>query len=118
MKKLTINDLTPEIKNKIPEYIEKYTIGIENGERYSNFKLEDAQALINWNYEKCGYKKPVIIVAENIYESQLLFNFIIANKEKYLPILYLIYSIKNGLNENINNFKEKLESTLDSKLKS
>ena len=46
-KQLTINDFTLEIKNKIPEYIKKYTKGIENDEDYNNFKIENAEALIN-----------------------------------------------------------------------
>jgi hypothetical protein len=123
-KQLTISDLTPEIKARIPEYIERYTKGIDNGERYNNFKLKNAEALINWNYEKCGFKKPVVIVCENIYESQIFFNFIVANKNKYFPILYLIYSLKNNLNENIEKFIENIKSgdlkdnTLNSTLRS
>jgi len=116
---LTIKDFTPEIQAKIPEYIKKYTQGIDNGERYNKFKIENAEKLINWNYEKCNYKKPVIIVAENIYEAQIFFNFIVANKEKYLPILNLIYCLKNNLNSEIKDiFKdlEKFDNTLYNKL--
>ena len=109
----TLKDFTPEIQAKIPEYIKKYTNGIENGERYKDFILENATNLVNWNYEICGYKKPVIIVAENPYEAQIFFNFIKLNKEKYLPILYLIYCLKNNLIKNCD-----LSSTLSSTLRS
>ena len=128
--KKTIKDFTPEIQSKIPEYITKYTKGIDNGERYYNFKFENAEKLINWNYEKCGFKKPVVLVVENIYEQQIFFNFIVANKEKYFPILYLIYNLKNNMNDEIKKFiknlKKKnkgntlyntLDNTLDNTLK-
>jgi hypothetical protein len=107
--KKTIKDFTPEIQSKIPEYITKYTKGIDNGERYYNFKFENAEKLINWNYEKCGFKKPVVLVVENIYEQQIFFNFIVANKEKYFPILYLIYNLKNNMNDEIKKFIKNLK---------
>ena len=113
----TLKDFTPEIQAKIPEYIKKYTNGIENGERYKDFILENATNLVNWNYEICGYKKPVIIVAENPYEAQIFFNFIKLNKEKYLPILYLIYCLKNNLIKNC-DLSSELDSTLRSELSS
>ena len=113
----TIKDFTPEIQSKIPEYIKKYTEGIEDGKRYKNFNLTDAENLIHWNYELCNYKKPVIIVAENPFESQIIFNYIVANKERFLPMLYLIYSLKNNIKENIEKFFVK-GSQLDSQLHS
>lgn len=71
----TLKDFTPEIQAKIPEYIERYTKGVFDGVRYNSFVKGNAEALINWNYEKCGYKKPDVLVAENLYESQLFFNY-------------------------------------------
>ena len=93
----TLKDFTPEIKAKIPQYIKKYTEGIFDGGRYNSFKKENAEKLIDWNYAKCGYKLPVVLVAENIYEAQIFFNHIKANEKIYTPILYLIYCLRNKI---------------------
>ena len=68
----TLKDFTPEIQAKIPEYHKRYLAGVEDGGRFRSFKKENAEKLINWNYEKSGFKKPVVLVAENIYEQQLM----------------------------------------------
>ncbi|MEI2271861.1 hypothetical protein OHD16_06870 [Sphingobacterium sp. ML3W] len=106
----TIKDFTPEIQAKIPEYLDKYTKGVFDGGRYNSFKKENAEALIHWNYEKCGYKNPVVLVAENPYESQILFNYIKANDKVFTPILYLIYCIKNGIELPKLGYSPKIES--------
>lgn len=105
----TLEDFSPEIKAKVPVYIEKYTKGIFDGGRYKAFNTEDAEALIDWSYEKGGLKKPVILVAENPYESQAIFNCIKANKEVFAPIIHEIYRLKNGIPENIGEPTELIE---------
>ena len=76
----TLKDFTPEIQAKIPKYIEKYTRGVFDGGRYRDFKFENAEELIHFNYERCGYKKPVVLMAENPYEAQIMFNYLKSNK--------------------------------------
>jgi hypothetical protein len=93
----TLKDFTPEVKAKIPDYIKLYTAGVFDGGRYNSFAQKDAEELIHWNYETAGYKKPVVLVAENPYESQIFFNYITANKEIFGPVLYAIYCLKNGI---------------------
>lgn len=93
----SISDFTPEIQAKIPEYIKKYTDGVFNGKRFSDFNFEKATELINWNYETCNYKKPTVLVAENPYESQIFFNYINENKDRFIPILYVLYCLKNNI---------------------
>jgi len=95
--KKNIKDFTPEIKAKIPQYIEKYTQGVFDGKRFETFKFENAEKLINWNYEQCNFKKPVVLVASNPFEAQILFNYIKKNKEIFTPILYILYCIKNEI---------------------
>jgi hypothetical protein len=119
----TLSDLTPEISAKIPEYIAKYTKGVFDGERYNNFKYDAAVALIDWNYEQCKYKKPCVLVAENPYEAQIFFNYIKANEKVFLPIIYTIYCIRNGIEVNLNipkienkQLNSQLYSQLDSQL--
>jgi len=95
MEKKTLKDLTPEIEAKIPEYIARYTKGVLDGEKYNSFNQKSAEELINWNYTKCNLKLPTVLVAENPYEAQLFFNYIVANKKKFIPILYVLYCLKN-----------------------
>ena len=115
----TIKDFTPEIQAKVPEYIEKYTKGVFDGGRYNSFKKENAETLIHWNYDKCGYKKPVVLVAENPYESQIFFNYIKANEKVFYPILYAIYCVKNGIElPKLEDAPEIESSQLDSQLSS
>ena len=94
----TLNDFTPEIKAKIPEYINNALDGIFDGKRYENFSLDNAEKAVYWNYEKCGKKKPIVIVAENIYEAQIYFNYLKANKN-FHPLLNLLYNFKNNENK-------------------
>jgi len=77
----TIEDFTPEIQAKIPWYIEKSLENVFDGGYFRAFNLLDAEAAVNWNYEKCGFKKPVVIAAENVLEEQLFYNFVDNNKE-------------------------------------
>ncbi len=118
----TLKDLTPEIKAKIPQYIKEYTKGVFDGGRYNSFKRENAEALINWNYETAGYKKPVVLVAENPYEAQIFFNYIKANEKIFLPIIYVNYCLINGveLPKGLTGLKpnKKLDSQLRSQLRS
>ncbi len=112
----TLKDFTPEIKAKIPEYIKKYTKGIYDGGRYRNFNQADAEALIHWNYEQCKLKNPVVLIAENIYESQIYFNYIKANQKIFGPILYVIYCLKNRIEVKGLSDKKQLDSQLYSQL--
>ena len=90
----TLKDLTPDILAKISGYKEKCLEGIYNGERYHNFDLEKAKKAINWNYNKCGLKNPIILVAENPLEQQYLFNYLKLNYERYKNILNLLYLLQ------------------------
>ena len=105
----TIKDFTPEIKAKIPEYQARALKGIFDGGRYSAFNFESAYKAVCLQYEKCGYKKPVMIVAENPYEAQIIFNFI--QQTKFW--LVLIHFIKEG---NLKIESSQLDSQLDSQL--
>ena len=39
----TLKDFTPEIKTKIPEYINNALTGVFDGERYNNFSFENSE---------------------------------------------------------------------------
>ena len=106
MKKKTMEDFTPEIQAKIPEYIKKYTKGVFDGGRYNDFNVDNAKKLIYWNYSECDLKNPVVIVAENPFEAQTFFNYMVSNKEIFGPILYMNYCLLNGI-----KIEEEVESS-------
>ena len=85
----TIKDFTPEIQAKIPQYIEKYTKGVFDGGSHNSFNYDDAEKLVHWNYEQCKLKNPVVLVAENPYESQLFFNYIKNHRQDEMWARYI-----------------------------
>jgi len=69
----TLKDFTPEIQAKIPKYIENGLEGIFDGKKYNSFDFNKAKACVKWNYEKAGFKEPLVLVAENPYETLLMY---------------------------------------------
>lgn len=61
----TLKDLTPEIEAKIPQYIEAGLKNVFDGGYYNLFDYDKAVACVKWNYEKCGFAEPKVLVAEN-----------------------------------------------------
>lgn len=72
----TLKDLTEPMIAKILETKAHALEGVSNGTRYENFCFEDAYKCVEWNYKKCGYRTPLIIVTENPLEMQMMFNFV------------------------------------------
>lgn len=73
----TLKDFTPEIQAKIPNYIDEGLKGTFDGSYYNNFNLKDAQACVDWNYIKAGFKAPKLIVAENPWEIILFYKILL-----------------------------------------
>lgn len=69
-------DKKSSIMQKTPLYIEAALEGISDGKRYADFNYSSAVECVNLNYSMCGYSNPVVVVAENPLEMQLLFNYI------------------------------------------
>jgi hypothetical protein len=72
----TLQDFTPEIEAKIPEYQKWALEGVKDGGRYRSFDYEKAKQAVYYNYEYCGYQKPIVLVAENPLEQQIIFNYL------------------------------------------
>jgi len=91
-----IEDLSAEMISKIPKVKELALEGISDGKRYQNFSSVNAFKCIEWNYKKCGYRIPVIMVTENPLEMQMMFNFVksidgdtrFSNFESFYPQLF------------------------------
>ena len=101
----TLKDFTPEIQAKIPEYQNRVLEPIFNGSKYHNFDIEKAKKAIKWNYEKCGFKMPVVLVAENLLEQQYLFNYL--NTPQSNLFRKIIYVLNNEFIE-IELFNKKI----------
>ena len=130
----TLKDFTPEIQAKIPEYQNRVLEPIFNGSKYHNFDIEKAKKAIKWNYEKCGFKMPVVLVAENPLEQQYLFNYL--NTPQSNLFRKIIYVLNNEFIEielfnkkckissyfilffNLSLLNNQLSSQLDSQLNS
>lgn len=113
----TLKDFTPEIQAKIPSYIQNALKGIFDGEKYRNFNLIAAENAVNWNYEKCGLKKPIVIVAENPFEQQIIFNYLKTAKHLH-PIIKMLYEMKNDGIQLTSQLTSQLGSQLTSQLRS
>lgn len=78
----TLEDFTPEIRAKIPQYIENGIANIFDGGYYHQFNIEKAQACVNWNYNKAGFKSPKVIVAGNPFECVVLYKELLKKNGK------------------------------------
>jgi len=83
----TLKDLTPEIEAKIPAYKKMAIEGVYDGKLYREFDVKKAEAAIEWNYKQIGLKAPIVLVAENPMEQQLMFNFLNTSKAKKITDL-------------------------------
>jgi len=103
-KKQLLTKLTPEQEAQIPVWIKKYSDPVFKGDYYKNFKFENAEKLIDWQYKKAGFDKPVVLIARSPYEAQLMFNFI----KNYYPlnIIKAIFDSKNGRTPEISSVVE------------
>src|SRR5690606_4863555 len=109
----TLKDFTPEIQAKIPVYIEKALSGVFDGGRYAAFNFDGAYNCVKLQYERCGYKPPLMIVAENPYEAQIMFNYIKHNPIWSRVVVGLQSADFNQLNNQLNN---QLASQLNNQL--
>jgi hypothetical protein len=92
----TLKDFTPEVQAKIPEYIKNALAGVFDGGRYKSFDIEKAKKAVWLNYERCGYKKPVVLVAGNPYEAQIIMNYLSACPP-IVAYIYLLYCSQNKI---------------------
>ena len=73
---LTLEDLTPEIRAKIPEYLERDLDDLSKGGYYERFNYEAAVKAVNKIYKMAELDPPKLFVTENPFEMNLLFNYL------------------------------------------
>ena len=94
--KKVIDHVPQEVYDKIPDYIAKYTAGIYDGQRYRDFEFRHAVESVALTYKFSDLSKPAVVVAENPYEAQLIFETI-KHDQECLDIIERIYeSNKTG----------------------
>lgn len=77
----TLEDLTPEMRARIPDYQNRALEGVMDGGRYQAFNYESAKAAVDWNYKRAGYEPPAeLLVAENPKQQQEMY------KKKHLEV--------------------------------
>jgi hypothetical protein len=111
----TIKDFTPEVQAKIPQYINKALKGVFNGGRYNAFNYESAYKAVSLQYEKSGFKPPLMIVAENPYEAQVLFNYI-KNSEFWAKVVCFLSKAEKVDSQLYSQLSSQLYSQLRSQL--
>jgi len=78
----TLKDFTPEIKAKIPGYIERALEGVSDGGRYARFDPAKAKEAVEWNCRYADVEPPKeLLVAENPYEMNIMYNSYRIRKE-------------------------------------
>ena len=102
-----IEDLTDEVIARIAAYKKQALNGVSDGSRHQFFNVENAYKCVRWNYNKCGYRSPVIIVTENPLEMHSIRSEIKGITKGSL-LLYLEYRLREGI-----DFKSKWNSDYD-----
>ena len=91
----TLEDLTPEIKSRIPIYKEKCTKDLYSGVEFSNFNAEKSTAYVEKVYEIAKFDKPVVIFAEDPNDYKIKLKQL--ENPEYLNEIYAEYLKKNGM---------------------
>ena len=116
MAKKTLNDLTPEIRAKIPEYKEKCIRDLYNGTEHNNWKRKDTVEYIEKVYSLAKQsQKPVVIIADTPTQYKIFYNLLFNEKlnKKYTKLVNIIHAVKNKQKKST---QEKLHSELGSEL--
>jgi hypothetical protein len=72
----TINDLTPEIRERIPVWKDKCTVDLYAGKEYADWKREYTVDYMNYVYKMCGRNSPIVVIANTLTEYRNLYNAI------------------------------------------
>lgn len=103
----TLDDLTPEIEAKIPIYQSKCVDDLYSGVESDNFDPKFSTKYVEKVYEIAGYKKPVVIFADNPIDYRK--KFIALTKDNILNDVEKLYRNLNDINSNTNDNELLLE---------
>jgi hypothetical protein len=88
----TLDDLTPEIRAKFPEYISRSRDPLLSGEEYKNYERETITSYIKKVFELSGHDEPVVVVADDVTQFRIFYNWLLQSE----TILSTLYMLKNN----------------------
>jgi hypothetical protein len=100
IKKLTMDDLTPEIMAKIPEYREKCRKDLYSGVEFANFNLDEIIEYIEKIYSLCDFKKPVIIIAQDPTDYKKIYSNL--QQKDSMKLVEDLFNVKNDCKTKMN----------------
>ena len=108
----TLKDLTPEIRSKIPQYLDRAR-NFYNGDLPFNRAI--SKKYIEYIYELAGQKKPLVIFADNPNQYKIYWS--ILKRNKIIPFLFALKNKQKNLDSELYfELGSKLDSELDSEL--
>jgi hypothetical protein len=113
----TLDDFTPEIRAKIPQYISAVRDDLYSGVESKNWKREYTVEYIEKVYNIAGRKKPVVVVAKNPAEYIKLFNLLFNESRKdYSKLWKKINSLHKSKNQVVEFYIDKKEAAFEKSL--
>lgn len=76
----TLEDLTPEIRQRIPMWKDKCTVDLYAGKEYAEWKREYTFDYMKYVYKLCERNTPIVVVANTLTEYRKFFNIIFNEK--------------------------------------
>ena len=116
----TLKDYTPEIKAKIPFYKDKCVKDLYSGKEYEEWKKEYTIEYVEYLYELANREKPVVIIADTIYEYKTFYNLLFNDKlnKEYTEMVSLLWEMRNKKDYNkslgtVSSLSTEIETKLD-----
>jgi hypothetical protein len=110
MKKIGINDLTEEIKAKIPAYKERCVVDLYSGNEWDNFNPQKSESYIDKIYEIAGKKKPVVIFSDDPLEYKK--KYIAIQNSNIINKIHETFVVKNQENGDVTSLYNELHELI------
>lgn len=104
----TLDDLTPEIRAKIPEYKSRCVDDLYSGKEYENFDRGMSTRYVEKVYELAGRDKPIVIFADNPTEYKRKFRML--HNPEIEAFVSSLYEKKNASTNEDDDFDIEFES--------
>jgi hypothetical protein len=109
----TMEDYTPEIQAKIPEYISRAKDDLYSGKEAAGWKKENTVKYVNKVYSFAEKQLPAVIVADNPEEYKIFYNLIFHfERPEIIPMIEKVFNEKNS------NGSSELEYEIEAVLRS
>jgi hypothetical protein len=107
----TLDDLTPEIRERIPQWKNKCTDELYSGVEYQKWKREYTVEYMNYVYKLCERPTPIVVIANTLTEYRRFYNVIFNEKiNKGMEELVVGYFNTSRTDEEIYAYSEEFEN--------